>query len=84
MKLIAIGHWSSTTYGTKADGELFTIDNEESAKQMIARGYAREYEIKPHPVSPKKNLQANESTSSQAEQAVQTPKKSQKPKTKAK
>lgn len=79
----AIGHWSSTTLGTHADGEVFSIADEATAENMKQRGYVREYSIKPHNVQPKKPLVADAVTSSQAAPAAQNPKKSKPLKTKA-
>lgn len=79
----AIGHWSSTTLGTRADGEVFTITDEAAAENMKQRGYLREYEIKPHNVQPKKPLAADDATSSQADPVARKPKKSKPLKTKA-
>lgn len=84
MKLIAKGHWSSTTFGSFADGDIFEVKDEGMARNLIERGYALEYEIKPRPVSAKKPSKASESTSSQAEPVAQAPKKSKKSKAKAK
>lgn len=50
-KLIAVGHWSSTTFGTKADGEVFSA-SDDFAESLVNRGYAKEYSIKPHNVRP--------------------------------
>lgn len=84
MKLYqAIGHWSSTTLGTYGDGEIFLIDDSNIADNMVKRGYIREYEVKPHPVQPKKPLPADDATSSPAAQPAQKPKKSKPLKTKA-
>lgn len=79
----AIGHWSSTTLGTHADGEVFTIDDEATAENMKKRGYIREYNVKPHNVQPKKPLTQDDATSSQAAQVAQKPKKSKPLKKKA-
>lgn len=84
MKLYqAIGHWSSTTLGTYADGEIFPIADEGIAENMKQRGYIREYEVKPHNVQPKKPLTASDATSSPVAPVAQKPKKSKPLKTKA-
>jgi hypothetical protein len=82
-KLIAVGHWSSSVFGTKADGEIFSVADEQ-ADTLVQRGYAREYSVKPHPITAKKILPESASTLSPADQPAQAPKKSRKPRTKAK
>lgn len=83
VKLIAVGHWSSTTFGTRADGEVFEAEPG-FATQLVERGYAREYAVKPHPIAPKKPSPESESTSSPAVQAAPKNKRLPRSRTKAK
>lgn len=84
MKVQVIGHWSSTAFGTRADGETFDAPNDSNTQRYIERGYLREYETKVVHQAPKKPSPEKESTSSQAGQPAPTKKRSSKLKTKAK
>ena len=84
MKVQVIGHWSSTLFGTKVDGEVFEAQDDANTRSMIQRGYLREYETKVVHQAPKKPLVDSDAGSSQAAQPARKPKKSSKLKTKAK
>lgn len=84
MKVQVIGHWSSSLFGTRVDGEVFEAQDDANTRSMIQRGYLREYETKVVHQAPKKPLTDNDAGSSPAAPVARKPKKSSKPKTKEK
>lgn len=81
MKVQVVGYWSSTAYGNRRDGETLEVEDNEQTQSMVKRGYFKPYDTKVVHRQPKKPA---DSGLSQADQPAQKPKKSSKPKTKAK
>lgn len=40
------GHWSSSTFGNRADGEVFNVPDNAQSKAYIQRGYFEPYQTK--------------------------------------
>lgn len=46
MKVQVKGHWSSTAFGTRSDGETFDAPDDSNTRRYIERGYLSEYKTK--------------------------------------